>query len=652
MRVILILFLIIFVIVSSLFLTTFLSKMAGSPADIELAADTSPEEEGISLISDIKPDTAPELEGIPELSLEDTGSQIPDSGQDTTTTTEEELVEIQDIDTDETEQSQEETEEEESNPEQDMVKIYLDGDMENGIYLGAASYGIQSSRATELYGSDLADTGFKFEWQNTDLDLEPGSTHYVYIYYYNTEDGWDWLRKEVDITGQKPGNSDIRIFIDEPSEQTAIDGLERIKGWAIDTSSSEGTGIDTVKIYLDGPRDFGQELGDATYGIARSGVVDFFSKQDYLYSGYSMTPSGLELEEGTKHTLFIYADSLSGSNNYNFEKINIFISGEREEKAVIEATIDLQALTSHNTLLIEGYAVSKTRVAELLKQHQEESTDEQSSQSTADYDAQKIVFKSNQYGNYDIFSINLDGTERQRLTTNSGDDLYPEASPDGKKIAYTADVNGVWQIMVMDWNGNNKKQITNNSYRSACPTWSHDMEYIYFEAYLDGDWELFRINSNGTGQKRLTYNSSGYDWHPSAHPFDSKLIFESGMPGHDDIYIMNSDGSAVSRIFSHHERRRTPDMSPDSTMLVYTRYFGNNSEVYYADISSQNEQRISHNGDWDGHPMFSPDGSLIVYEERSGGKEDIIIYNIETGDKTNLTNTGYNDSDGCFMYSN
>ena len=178
------------------------------------------------------------------------------------------------------------------------------------------------------------------------------------------------------------------------------------------------------------------------------------------------------------------------------------------------------------------------------------------------------------------------------------------------------------------------------------------MRYIYFEAYIDGDWELFRINSDGSGQKRLTYNSEGHDWHPSGHPFDSKVIFESGMPGHDDIYIMNSNGSSVSRIFSRHERRRTPDLSSDATKLVYTRYFGDNSEVYYADIRDQNEIRITYNSDWDGHPMFSPDGRLIVYEQRSGSREDLIIYNIQTGEKTNVTNTGHKDSDACFMYQN
>jgi len=664
MRVILILFLILFVIVSSLFITTFISKMTGSPDEVELAAEAPVEDASISIISDIKPDTAPDIESLEEQAKEEAGFQASGSDEDdfqdnieAEEVQQEEQV-IEDFGTGE----ETETQEAERDPEQDTVKIYLDGDMENGIYLGAASYGLESSRARELYGEDLANSGFKFQWQNTDLDLEPGSTHFIYIYYYNTESGWDYLRKEISITGQKQGNPDIKIFIDEPTDQRAVDSLEIIRGWALDSTSSGNTGIGKVSIYLNGPKGFGLELGEADYGIPRSGVVDFFNNQDFLYSGYTIGLQDTILEQGSKHTLFVYAESLSGESNYNFEKTDLYISGERQETAVIKADIDIQALISQNTLSIEGYAIDKKVVEEYLAKQQEKSTGEDSSTSTAnsgssDYSAtsqeyflKKIVFMSDQDGNFNIFSMNLDGSDRKRLTDHNGSDLYPEVSPDGMKIAYTAEINGIWQIIVMDWDGSNKKQITNNSYRSAYPTWSHDMRYIYFEASLDGDWELFRIKTDGSSQKRLTYNSGGHDWHPSAHPFDNKIIFESGMPGHDNIYIMNHDGSSISRMFSNNDRRRVPDISHDSTMLTYTKYFGNNCEVHYTNIKEMNEIRISYNGDNDGHPCFSPDDKLIAYEERSGGQENIIIYTIATGQKINITNSSYIDRDPSFMF--
>ncbi|MCJ7473007.1 MAG: hypothetical protein MUP02_09410, partial [Actinobacteria bacterium] len=482
-------------------------------------------------------------------------------------------------------------------------------------------------------------------------------THFLYIYYYSTISGWDHIRKTLNISGQKTGDSDIRIFIDKPAEQESIDNLSLIEGWAVNTGSAENTGIGKVKIYLDGPMDFGRFLGDASYGIPRTGVANFFNNNNYIYSGFSLGINDPKLDQGSKHTLFIYSFDSSNPNIYNFEKRDIFLSGQEEDRSRIEASVKLEDPGTGKKLSIEGFAIDNSLIKDYLETQKAEQ-EEQAAASTTSSDTtsgngnsiKKLVFKSNRDGNYNIYSINLDGSGRQRLTDHNRDDLYPEVSPDGKKIAYNYDIKGVWQIMIMDWNGQNKRQITNNGYRSAYPSWSYDMRYIYFEAYIDGDWELFRINSDGGGQIRLTHNSSGHDWHPNGHPFDTKIIFESGMPGHDNIYIMNHDGSSVSRIFGNNDRRRTPDLSNDSTKITYTKYFGDNSEVYYADIRDQNEIRVTHNGDWDGHPMFSPDGNLIVYEERSGGKEDLIIFDIRTGTKTNITNTSYNDSDACFMY--
>jgi|GEM_PF-611210 len=679
MRVILIIFLILFLIVSSLFITTFISKISPGDQDMLLTdeyVDDATGDSNINNISDNKPDTVSDLEGLgtPENeegmgsagtsgenrggkndqgSDEDSG-QSADPGDNGSSA---DGSENNGNGLDNAGSSNNVRNQEDEVPEQDTVKIYLDGDMDNGIYLGAASYGLDSSRAVELYGQDFTKSGFKFEWTISGLELEPGSTHFLYIYYYSTISGWDHIRKILNVSGQKTGSGNIRIFIDKPAEQKAIEDLSIIEGWAVNTASSENTGIDKVKIYLDGPMDFGRFLGDASYGIARTGVANFFNNNNYIYSGFSLDINDLDLDPGSKHTLFIYSFDSSNSSIYNFEKRDIFLSGQEEDRSQIEANIKLEDQGTGKKLRIEGFAIDNSLIKDYLETQKAEQ-EEQAANSAASAGTtgengnsiQKLVFKSNRDGNYNIYSINLDGSGRQRLTDHNRDDLYPEVSPDGKKIAYTSDINGVWQIIIMDWDGQNKHQITHNSYRSAYPSWSYDMRYIYFEAYIDGDWELFRINSDGGGQIRLTHNSSGHDWHPNGHPFDSKIVFESGMPGHDNIYIMNHDGSSVSRLFGNNDRRRTPDLSNDSTKITYTKYFGDNSEVYYADIRDQNEIRVTHNGDWDGHPMFSPDGNLIVYEERSGGKEDLIIFDIRTGTKTNITNTAYNDSDACFIY--
>jgi Tol biopolymer transport system component len=65
---------------------------------------------------------------------------------------------------------------------------------------------------------------------------------------------------------------------------------------------------------------------------------------------------------------------------------------------------------------------------------------------------------------------------------------------------------------------------------------------------MDNNWEIFRINSGGNNPVRLTFNPGADDWHPVAHPFEFKILFESGSTGSEDIYFMNFDGSNVRRI--------------------------------------------------------------------------------------------------------
>ncbi len=531
--------------------------------------------------------------------------------------------------------------------ENGIIEFYLDGDRENGIYLGKTVCDLESADASGLYGEDFKNTGFEFiREKNEDLNLLPGSTHYVYIYFYRSQSEWDYTRIEINLPGEDFTEKEISIFIDEPEDKVITSVLQSIVGWAVDLRNNDNPGIKTIEIYLNGPRGYGKLLGSAQYGKTRSDVANFLGNQDYLPSGYQFDEL-IYLEPGSTHTIFVYAVS-SEDDSFNYEKREVYLSGIKEEKAIINAGIDIQKLGESGVLEITGWAIDKNILDEYLEEKQK--SEREAMGSTGQYAVKKVVYNTNRDGNDNIYSINIDGTELTRLTDYSGNDLYPEVSPDGEKIAYTSDIGGIWQIMIMDWDGNNKRQITSNNFRSAYPSWSHDSEFIYFEGYIDGDWELFRIRSNGSEQKRLTFNTSSHDWHPSGHPYEYKIIFESGATGHENIYVMNSNGSGVYNITGDGPRRRVPDVSSDGNKITYMRYSGDNSDIWIMDYNGQNETRLTDNPDWDGHPSFSPDGKYIVYEERKGSKENLVLIDLISGARFNLTSSSNVNKDASFLY--
>ena len=53
-------------------------------------------------------------------------------------------------------------------------------------------------------------------------------------------------------------------------------------------------------------------------------------------------------------------------------------------------------------------------------------------------DGEKIVFVSNQQDKEDLSLVNLDGSNRTRLTYDGGEKRYPSFSPDGNFIVFAA----------------------------------------------------------------------------------------------------------------------------------------------------------------------------------------------------------------------
>ncbi len=172
-------------------------------------------------------------------------------------------------------------------------------------------------------------------------------------------------------------------------------------------------------------------------------------------------------------------------------------------------------------------------------------------------DGKRIAFTSNRDKdglNSDIYVMDADGGNPQNLTNDLNDDRHPSWSPDGKRIVFSSDRAGHFEnelaitseIYLMDADGGNEQRLTENLNDDRHPSWSPDGKRIAFSSDRKGDFENFEIyvmDADGGNQRRLTENRQ-YDWSPSWSPDGERIAFmsERDGDGNSEIYVMDADG--------------------------------------------------------------------------------------------------------------
>jgi dipeptidyl aminopeptidase/acylaminoacyl peptidase len=176
----------------------------------------------------------------------------------------------------------------------------------------------------------------------------------------------------------------------------------------------------------------------------------------------------------------------------------------------------------------------------------------------------RIVFVSDRGpgGQFDLYTMDPDGSNIDQVTNNSDVERFPDISPDGTKIAFSKGSGGEGgNIWVVNADGTNPTQLTTSG-QDNLPVWSPDGSQILFTSDRDGATDIFVMNADGSAKNNITDNGD-VDFAASWSPDGTQIVFASDRDGDPEIFVSNADGTTPQQLTDNTDFDTFPVWSPD-----------------------------------------------------------------------------------------
>jgi TolB protein len=149
----------------------------------------------------------------------------------------------------------------------------------------------------------------------------------------------------------------------------------------------------------------------------------------------------------------------------------------------------------------------------------------------------RVCFAIPSANGQEIASVGKDGKERKTLTSG-GINNWPAYSPEGTRIAFCSSRDGDFDLYLMNSDGTNVNRVIKLKGMQARPCWSPDGTRLAFTGNRDGKYDLHAVNLDGTGLVRLTVVLDRADY-ATWHPDGRSLAFVGEQAGQFDLFSVS-----------------------------------------------------------------------------------------------------------------
>ena len=261
-------------------------------------------------------------------------------------------------------------------------------------------------------------------------------------------------------------------------------------------------------------------------------------------------------------------------------------------------------------------------------------------------DGEKVVFRRMEFdilkdaatGN--LWIIDADGTNLQKLTTSETNEYSPRWSPAGDKLAYVRATEEGSELY-MYWPDTGKSaRISQLPFSPSALTWSRDGKQLSFS---------MNVEEKAPVLAKMPPKPKGAKWADPPRITD-RLYHEADgrgyiKPGFNHLFVISANGGAPRQITSgdfHH--RGTHSWTPDGRHIVLSanrnenwEYDFRNSELYKVGVYDTTATALTSRSGPDSGPQISPDGKYIAF---SGFEDKRQAYQVRALQVVNIDGTG------------
>lgn len=189
-------------------------------------------------------------------------------------------------------------------------------------------------------------------------------------------------------------------------------------------------------------------------------------------------------------------------------------------------------------------------------------------------------------------------------------------------------------------------------YEMAYPFPMPDGKSIVFQGTFDGREQLYKMQLEDGAITRILIRD-GDQSNPAVSPDGQRIAFISNETGNNDVYIMSLADGQVRSLAPHPGKDGHPKWSSDGEWIVFNRTFdpadvggGYDAAILMVRPDGSDLKTISDTENIETFPSFSPDAKKVVFVEWFPGDDpdgpkngDLVIVDVDSGERQRLTDT-------------